>query len=119
MKYFTQRDFERCSPSCKTSDMHPEFMRKLDHARELSGIPFVLTSAYRTVEHELPKGRNGLSTHTKGRAVDIVADTSRKRYVIVQALMQSGITRIGINFDQGFIHADDDPDKSEALIFGY
>ncbi len=116
-RYFSQADFDGCQPSCKMEDMDRHFMEQLDQARHFAGIPFVLNSAYRTVEHEKEKGRDGSSSHTKGIAVDIRCHTSRNRFLIVRALIEAGFDRIGIA--NTFIHADLDAMKMGQLIWTY
>lgn len=103
--YFSEGEFVRCIPSCKKSDMDERFMRRLNNARRIAGIPFVLNSAFRTVEHEKMMNRTGNSMHTKGRAVDIKCLDSSFRAVIVSALLQAGFHGIGIS--NTFIHVDD------------
>lgn len=117
LKHFSQRDFIRCTPSCNITDMNLETLEKLDHAREMAGIPFILSSAYRTVKHEKTQGRPGTSSHTIGRAVDIICETTSQRYKMLFALLQAGFTRIGIA--ETFIHADDDPSKPLHITWLY
>lgn len=117
MDYFPQSDFDRCLPSCRKEDMHPETMRKLNLASQMAGIPFLPTSAYRSPQHEKFMGRPGTSAHTKGRAIDLACVTSTHRMKMLQALLDAGFTRIGIA--STFIHADDDPSKPQNLIWTY
>ena len=117
--FFKEAEFQRCVPSCSLQDMNQETMRKLDRAREIAGIPFVLTSAFRTVAHEKSKGREGTSAHTTGRAVDIRAASSRNRFLVVKGLMEAGFTRIGINVVQNFVHVDDSPNHEQNVLFPY
>ena len=116
-KYFSEKDFTRCSPPCSMQDMSESFLKKLDKARLKAGIPFVLTSAYRTYGHEISKGRDGSSSHTKGLAVDIRAISSTERFKIVIALNEAGLNRIGIG--RTFIHVDGDTDKPKNVMFHY
>lgn len=104
LRYFTFLDFNRCSPRCDIADMNPEFLAKLDEAREIAGVPFVLNSAFRSVEYELDRGRTGTGAHTLGCAVDIACQSSSWRIKIVSALVQVGFVRIGIA--KTFIHVD-------------
>lgn len=118
LKYFSNRDFELCSPSCSIDDMDNDFLRKLDEAREKAGVPFKLNSAYRTYTHELAQGRSGNSAHTKGKAVDISCADSFQRFKILNALIEVGFTRIGIA--KTFIHVDsDDKRLSPNVIWTY
>jgi zinc D-Ala-D-Ala carboxypeptidase len=90
--------------------MHEEFMAMLDKARELAGIPFVITSAYRCKAYDAKFGSNG--NHSVGWAADIRAD-SLSRLPIIKALLSAGFERIGIG--QSFIHCDAVPLKISAL----
>lgn len=121
LKYFTDKDFSQgaCTPKCTLADMNVDFMQKLDRARARTKTAFVITSAYRTVEHELKQGRTGTSSHTKRVAVDIRATSSSEMFEIVKALVDEGFTRIGLNFKSNFIHVDDDREKPQRLLFSY
>lgn len=112
-KYFKPYEFECCIPKCSINDMDKNFLGLLDSARGLAGVPFRLNSAYRTKEYELGRGRTGLSSHTKGVAADIACSDSRKRYLIVHALIAVGFPRIGIA--KNFIHVDCDMDKRASI----
>ena len=103
--YFAESEFQRCVPKCKKSDMDAKFMRRLNTARRFAGLPFVLNSAFRSVEHEKLMNRTGNSFHTKGRAVDIKCLDGNSRAVIVSALIKAGFHGIGIS--NTFIHVDD------------
>ena len=116
-KYFNESEFKACSPSCSLQDMKQHTMDKLDAARKLAGIPFVLNSAYRSQAWEKEKGRTGTGAHTAGCAVDIRCNASANRFKIVQACLLAGFTRIGIG--KNYIHVDDDPTKPEQVIWHY
>jgi uncharacterized protein YcbK (DUF882 family) len=115
--YFTQWDFDNCTPKCKREDMNNETINKLNRAREIANIPFILNSAYRTVDHEKRMGRVGSSSHTNGRAVDIRATQGRTKFIVIDALLKAGFTRIGVHSE--FIHVDDDPTKSDKVLWLY
>lgn len=113
LEFFSPADFQKCVPPCEISSMDPSFLVRLDEARCLAGIPFVLTSALRSVAHERKMGRPGTSSHTLGVAVDISCRDSVSRLRIVSALLDAGFRRIGIA--DTFIHVDADPDKAHCL----
>ena len=115
-RYFDWRDFQKCTPRCQEEQMDEVFMRMLDKARHIAGIPFILNSAYRNVEWEKAKGRTGTSSHTKGIAVDIACDCSYNRLIIISALLKVGFKRIGI-YDT-FIHVDNDDKKTQCIWLG-
>lgn len=116
-KYFSEREFQKCVPACSLQNMQQHTMDRLDQARMLAGIPFVLNSAYRSRKYELTKGRTGMGAHTSGCAVDIRCNSDANRYKIIEALLLAGFTRIGIG--KTFIHADDDITKTQNVIWHY
>lgn len=115
-KYFSESEFTRCVPSCSLNQLSPALLDRLSAARERAGIPFVITSAYRSREYEFSKGRNGSSSHCLGLAVDIKCSSSFQRYIIVKALMESGFYRIGVY--PRHIHVDIDSSKNDCLYLG-
>ena len=116
-KFFSQWDFDNASPVCSITDMDGAFMKRIDKAREAAGVPFFINSAYRTVEHEISRGRCGASSHTRGVALDIRAADSRTRFLILKALIDAGFTRIGIH--SRFIHVDADSSKDSQVVWKY
>ena len=98
-------------------NMNQEFLLKLDEARELAGIPFKINSAYRTPEHNAKIGGKPNSSHLKGLAVDISVTNSRQRFIVLNALLEVGFTRIGIA--DTFLHVDLSTDKSQQVIWTY
>lgn len=121
---FNELDFSgpKITPKCTISDMHPDFMRKLQLARTIANVAFIITSAYRSVDWEKSRNRSTTGAHTTGRAVDIQCTQSNLRFKIVNALLSAGFKRIGIHLS--FIHVDDaevsNPNKFPApVIFMY
>jgi len=117
LRYFSQRDFDTCNPPCKLQDMDQTFMKKLDIARQVAMLPFIVTSGFRSEIYEKEQGRDGTSSHTKGVAIDLGVSNSSERYKILNALLSVGINRIGIG--ENFIHADIDKDKPQSVIWHY
>ena len=97
-------------------NMDANFLHKLDKARQLAGMPFIINSAYRSPDHPLSI-KNPNSSHIKGLAVDISVKDSRSRFIILDALIKVGFNRIGIA--DTFIHVDLDIDKSNKVIWTY
>lgn len=116
-KYFSPAEFRRCVPSCKIEDMDAGFLEVLDRVRESAGIPLVLNCAYRSKAHEKAKGRTGNSAHTRGKAVDIRANSNATRMKIVRAALENGITRIGIG--RTFVHIDNDESLTQGVMWHY
>lgn len=113
-RYFTEEEFRQAKPACSLSDMSPIFMSRLDEARHIAGVPFIVNSAYRSKSYEInEKGREGTSSHTKGIAVDLRCQSNFNRLLIVEALIKVGFRRIGIG--KTFIHVDNDASKSPSI----
>lgn len=116
-KYFVEAEFQKCSPDCSLEDMDPVTVDMLDRAREIAGIPFLLISAYRSINWDKSKGRSGTGAHTLGKAVDIQCNSLQNRFKIVNALLQAGFKRIGIA--DSFIHADTSNAHNQNVIWLY
>lgn len=112
-RYFTEGEFTKARPSCSLSDMNESFMSRLDDARHIAGVPFVVTSAFRSKQYEIAKGRTGTSSHCLGLAIDIACSSNFNRLVILEALLKVGFRRIGIG--KTFIHVDYDSSKNAAI----
>lgn len=117
MKHFRLSEFE--SPDLPGSGhcMEDEVLERIDLARSIAGIPFVVNSGYRTIKHNRKVGGKEDSAHLGGWAVDIACENSRDRMLIVHSLILVGFTRIGIG--KTFVHADLDPDKTQDVMWLY
>lgn len=118
MKYFTFEEFDSPDEQGSGKNMQHDFLEMLDFAREEAGIPFKITSGFRTQAYNKDLQKRGYqaspnSSHLKGCAADIACGNSEKRSIIVRALVNVGFTRLGIS--KTFIHVDSDPDKSAAI----
>jgi zinc D-Ala-D-Ala carboxypeptidase len=121
MRYFKTHEFD--SPDLRGSgiNMKIDFLRMLDEARHIAGIPFVINSGYRTREHTERLIKRGLqasrnSSHHTGKAADI-AVTAQTRMKIIDACIQAGFRRIGVA--NSFIHVDNDSEKVNPAAWGY
>ena len=118
LTYFKISEFDSPDEVGSGYRMNKDFLRKLDTARGIAGIPFKINSGYRTAHHnDTVLGARVGSSHKKGLAVDIAYKGSRERYLIINALMIVGVNRFGIG--KTFIHADVDKNKDEEVIWLY
>ncbi len=89
--------------------MNEEFMTKLIELREKVNQPMVITSGYRSPEHNKRIGGSSKSAHICGLAVD-VGCSGAKAHEIVKLAMELGFQGIGINqhgpHEKRFIHLD-------------
>lgn len=102
-------------PTNDGGKMSLDFLHKLDMARKLAGVPFKITSAYRTKAHNKKVGGVENSAHTEVpcKAVDIYCDNSVNRKKIINALLSVGLCR-RMGIAEMFIHTDDS-DKPSAI----
>ena len=100
MPHWDGREFFRASEFGDHPDrMDPGFISRLELSRAVAGVPFEITSAWRSKEES--------KAHWLGKAVDIRAKTSAHRWAIVHALVTAGgFTRVGVYFKTGHVHVD-------------
>lgn len=114
--YFKTSEFS-CKCGCKENGVSPDFIEKLNTARYIAGIPFVISSGYRCPKHNFDVGGVPDSSHTNGSAVDIVCNKDSDRFKIIIGLLVAGFQRIGVSAE--FIHADIDAKKGKKVIWIY
>jgi uncharacterized protein YcbK (DUF882 family) len=117
MKNFQLSEFD--SPDAPGSGklMDEELLNILDQMRSDAGIPFIITSGYRTLEHNKAVGGKPNSAHTRGLAVDISAPDSKSKYLIIRESFVNGVSRIGIG--KTFIHIDLDKSLPQNVVWVY
>ena len=115
--YFSREELEcKC---CGKYIIDDDLLSRLNRARELAGIPFIITSGYRCQKHNSDVGGVPTSAHTTGKAADIAFKDSAQCFKIIKALYDSGFKRIGINFAKSFVHCDVDGSKPQNVLFKY
>jgi zinc D-Ala-D-Ala carboxypeptidase len=101
MNYFDIKEFDcKC---CGQNKMNQGFLEKLDEARRIAQVPFVINSGYRCPAHNAAVGSTS-ENHTLGRAADIDITSGNHRLKVLQGLFKVGFKRIGIA--KTFIHVD-------------
>lgn len=90
------------------------FVARLQQARRVAAIPFVINSGYRCTAHNKSVGGKRNSSHLKGVAADIKAVGNRNRFRIIEGLIMAEFKRIGIG--DNFIHVDLDSDKPQEIM---
>ncbi len=124
LNYFRYEEFDSPDlPNSGATNMDRKFLSMLDSARGIAGIPFKISSGFRTNEYNQSLSARGYSaspnsSHLKGEAADIVCKSSADRWTILTALQEAGFRRIGIS--SSFIHVDSsDLWKSSPVIWTY
>lgn len=93
--------------------MQPEFLSLLDQCRGAAGVPFIISSCYRSPEKNRRVGGSPGSMHLKGRAVDIVVTIGETRAKIMLAALTLGLT-VGVMKDA--LHIDN---RDKQIVFHY
>lgn len=106
-----------CKCGCGKNNFKKSTRKRLNRARDIAGVPFIVNSACRCAEHNRKVGSKPTSSHLVGVAMDIRAEDSVTRFAVLEGLMKAGFKRIGIHKD--FIHADDDPTKPPRVAWMY
>jgi len=117
MKYFKISEFDSPDAPGSGENMQESTLDMLDECREIADIPFIITSGYRTKEHNSKVGGVNGSSHTKGLAVDISVRNGADRFKVITAALEVGFSRIGISGN--FIHLDNDDEKAQNVIWPY
>ena len=116
-KWFKLEEFSSPDSPGSGELMEPQVLEALDIARDIAGFPFIITSGVRTVAHNKAVNGSPKSSHLLGWAVDLAVPSSRKRFLMIEALLDADFNRIGIG--QDFIHVDMDPNKESNVTWVY
>jgi uncharacterized protein YcbK (DUF882 family) len=119
LKHFSPSEFRcRCGCGLGMAEMDRDLLIKLDHAREIAGVPMVISSAIRCKAHNQTVGGVRTSSHLKGLATDILTPNNATRSRILKGLVAVGLgERIGIHPD--FVHVDVDMGKPAPCAWLY
>lgn len=124
LRYFTHEEFDSPDEPGSGQHMDRQFLRMLDNARHVAGVPFRIsngggfrTEAYNTLLCKRNPRASKNSSHKLGLAADILTPDLQTRYAVLTGLFRVGLNRVGIA--KGFIHVDDDPAKAEDVCWVY
>jgi zinc D-Ala-D-Ala carboxypeptidase len=117
MSYFSDSE-TMCRCGCGMN-ITRQLLIKLNEAREVSAVPFVITSGARCVSHNRSVGGTPNSSHIRGLAVDIACPSSQARFAILKGLYAAGFRRIGYNQAKNFFHCDIDESLTQDVFFEY
>lgn len=118
MDYFDYSEFDSPDLVGSGKEISKDFLAKLNKARHIAGIPFKINSGVRSTEHNEKIGGAEKSSHLITNpggpcAADIAVDNGWERFIVVQSLLEAGISRIGVA--RSFVHADSDQNKPDAI----
>lgn len=102
-KYFSPSEF-RCGNDIVFDKMDNNVVVLIDKLRRRINKPIIITSSYRTKEHNAKVGGSTNSQHLLGKALDIVCTDSNYRFLVIKEAFRLGFTGIGVG--SNFIHLD-------------
>jgi uncharacterized protein YcbK (DUF882 family) len=117
LKWFKIEEFASADDLTSGTMMEEEFLERLDLARDIAGFPFIINSGFRSIAHNQAINGARNSSHLMGWAEDLHCGTGKRRFLMIEALLDAGFTRLGIG--ENFIHADCDPNKPQMTIWTY
>jgi len=115
IRHFKAEEF--ACPCCGRSEMSQEFLDRLDLARKACGFPLQVTSGFRCEAHNAAVGGKPDSAHLRGLAADVACPDSRSSLLLVRALLDAGIHRIGVA--KGCVHRDSAADLPWPALWLY
>jgi len=95
----------------EVAGLQPALAARLDAARELAGVAFIITAGLAEPGGPHVPG----SAHLAGWAVDLRVSSSHQRFAILKALLDVGFTRVGV-YDH-HLHVDADPTKPQDVCW--
>ena len=79
----------------------------LEDLRAMVGLPLLVSSGYRCEAHNIAIGGAKNSSHTNGRAADLVCSDMDKLYAACEKIFNA----VGDGRKKGFVHVDTRSDK--------
>ena len=107
LKHFKLSEFDSPDLLGSGKNMNSDFIKRLDEAREIAGVPFNINSGFRTAAHNAKVKGKSNSSHLRGYAADIATKTPSMKFKVLDSLLKVGFDRIGVY--PTFIHVDCDP----------
>lgn len=99
------------------ADLKPELVDMADIGRGYSGIPWKITSGFRTPEYNKNIGGAVNSDHLTGDAIDVLCRNDEERWKIIDGAMKAGFRRFGIG--EGFVHIGLAKHKAQGVMWTY
>lgn len=91
---FWQDEFDQPGLPGSGANMNRKTIGKLQQARSIADVPFLISSGYRTTEYNAEIGGAQGSYHVLGKAIDIRSENESDRYNILRGLILAGFQRI-------------------------
>lgn len=113
---FSREEFS-CKCGCGFDSIDPQVVTMLQSVRDIYGRGISITSGCRCDAHNAAVGSKPNSAHTKGLAVDVACHSSHLRFLLIQAALMAGFSRIGLHKD--FVHIDSSKELAHQVAWWY
>ena len=113
----TMKDRIPVCPHGTKDALAPELINAIDRLEKEIFLSLKFNSGYRCLACNAAAGGAKNSAHLRGKAVDILAGTSGERFLLIQAAIVRGFSRIGIG--KGFVHLDVDTSLPNFMLWLY
>ena len=94
----------KANNSVNLKDLQPAMIDFIRSIEEDLGRELVITSGYRSPEHPIEAAKKKPGEHTEGLAIDVAAIGGTNVFELVEAAINNGCKRIGINRTANFVH---------------
>ncbi len=112
-QHFSRAEFA-CRDGCGYDGISLDLVNRLQVARRLANLPFLVNSGCRCVHHNIVVGGVRDSAHLTGLAADIACRSSRTRYWVLLGLYGAGFTRLTLY--HSWVHVDIDRSKDQDVL---
>lgn len=121
-KYFSKK--ELACKHCGLFNFSPRLLTIINLVREDYGKPIYVDSGCRCPTHNKNVGSKYDSAHItteteQCEAIDIKCAHSYNRMSLLKLFIKHEVNRMGISFEDNFLHVDIDQDKPQGVLFGY
>lgn len=118
-KYFQASEFKcKCGRAeCPAPRVSDALLERLDRLRAAVGYALYISSGVRCVDYNKQVGGEENSAHVLGLAADILADSGKQKFTLVQFAIPQGFRRIGVG--KNFIHLDVSQQHPQDVIWQY
>jgi len=115
---FSAKEFD-CQCGCGANEMKPEFMERLQKARDIFG-PMRISSGYRCAQHPIEARKARPGAHASGQAADVVVQ-GEEAYKLLKVALEAGFTGIGVQQkgEGRFLHLDTLESDLRPTVWSY
>lgn len=97
------------------TELHPGMYEFIEKMESLLDEELVITSGYRGPNHPIEAAKSKPGEHSTGLAIDVAAVGGSAVFNLVEAAIECGCKRIGINRKNNFVHLGLDSNRVTSI----